>query len=135
MQRDISSMDLSHTRIHRDNICIQGEVGYLMRYVLLVCSPSLASFLIGDRGQPRRHISSNVLPALNAPEPSEMQQYCQESSFSAVWYLRRCIFAAGSPFDPVKYEGKEIVPTQANNVLVFPGLGFGAVIVKAKTIT
>ena len=47
----------------------------------------------------------------------------------------RCIFAAGSPFDAVEYEGKKIVQTQANNVLVSSGLGFGAVIVKAKTIT
>lgn len=41
----------------------------------------------------------------------------------------------GSPFDPVEYEGKTLEPGQANNVFIFPGVGFGAVMVKAKTVT
>jgi malic enzyme len=42
---------------------------------------------------------------------------------------------AGSPFDPVEYEGKKLVPGQANNVFIFPGVGFGSVMIKAKTVT
>lgn len=42
---------------------------------------------------------------------------------------------AGSPFDPVDINGTRYVPGQANNVLIFPGLGFGAVMAKARSVT
>ena len=53
---------------------------------------------------------------------------------SANKILSTCCFT-GSPFDPVEYEGKKLVPGQANNVFIFPGVGFGSVMIKAKTVT
>ena len=46
----------------------------------------------------------------------------------------KCLFACGSPFAPVAVGNKTFVPRQGNNSYVFPGIGFGCIFVRAKTI-
>ena len=51
------------------------------------------------------------------------------------WTNGRVLTATGSPSQPVPYAGDTYQIAQANNALVFPGLGLGVIVAKAKRIS
>jgi malate dehydrogenase (oxaloacetate-decarboxylating) len=51
------------------------------------------------------------------------------------WTDGRALVATGSPFPPVSHGGRTYTIAQANNALVFPGLGLGVAVVRARRIT
>jgi len=51
------------------------------------------------------------------------------------WTSGRALVATGSPFDPVVHQGTTYTIGQANNALIFPGLGLGAIVAGASRIT
>ncbi|MDR2985658.1 MAG: NAD-dependent malic enzyme [Nocardiopsaceae bacterium] len=51
------------------------------------------------------------------------------------WTKGKALIATGSPFEPVEYEGTRYVIGQANNALVFPGIGLGVIACRASRVT
>ena len=51
------------------------------------------------------------------------------------WTDGTVLTATGSPFDPVTYQDRTYQIAQANNALVFPGLGLGVTVAKARRIS
>lgn len=51
------------------------------------------------------------------------------------WTNGKALIATGSPFASVEFSGRKVTIAQCNNALVFPGLGFGAIIAQAQQLT
>jgi malate dehydrogenase (oxaloacetate-decarboxylating) len=82
-----------------------------------------------------RHMASTVDRPIILPlsNPTSKAEAIPEDLIR--WTEGRALVATGSPFPPVGYDGRTHTIAQANNALVFPGLGLGVAVVHARRIT
>lgn len=110
--------------------------------LLEVIQKAQPDILLGVSGQPGQ---------FNEAIAKAMHSYCQRpiifplsnptSRAEAIpsdllrWTEGQALIATGSPFDPVKINGKEILIAQCNNSYIFPGMGLAVVASKAKRVS
>jgi malate dehydrogenase (oxaloacetate-decarboxylating) len=100
------------------------------------------TMLIGTSTQPAafteqivKQMASNVERPIIMPLSNPTSKCEALPSDLIRWTEGRALVAAGSPFAPVTYEGRTYQIAQANNALIFPGLGLGVTVARARRIT
>ncbi|MGO9434187.1 MAG: NAD-dependent malic enzyme [Terracidiphilus sp.] len=65
--------------------------------------------------------------------PTEHAECTPEQAYT--WSKGKAIYAAGVQFEPVRYDGKTLLPGQANNFYIFPAVGMAIFATQAKRVT
>ncbi|KAJ3572145.1 hypothetical protein NP233_g3272 [Leucocoprinus birnbaumii] len=120
----------------KDNVPLLDVVKKIKPTVLIGCSTAAGAFTqevvqaMMDGGCER----PIVFPLSN---PSRLVEAKPDDLMK--WTNGKALVATGSPFPPVKMnvggQEKQFIIAECNNALIYPGLGFGAVLAKTKELT
>lgn len=109
---------------------------------LEVINEAKPQVLIGATGSPGT-FTRDVVEAMSAlnerpvifalSNPTSQAECTAEQAYT--WSKGKALFASGSPFDPVTYNGNTFRSGQANNAYIFPGMALGAITCEASRIT
>ena len=98
--------------------------------------------LIGSSGQPHafaekivRAMASHVPRPIIFPlsNPTERSEATPQDIFA--WTEGRAVVGTGSPFPPIRRNGRDFRVDQTNNAYVYPGIGLAAVAAKARCVS
>jgi malate dehydrogenase (oxaloacetate-decarboxylating)(NADP+) len=78
-----------------------------------------------------KHNKRPIIFALS--NPTEHAECTPEEAYG--WSQGRAIYAAGIQFPPVRIDGRTLLPSQANNVYIFPAVGMAIYATQAKRVT
>jgi malate dehydrogenase (oxaloacetate-decarboxylating) len=98
---------------------------------LIGCSTRPGSFTKEILEEMASHVERPIVFPLS--NPTRLHEAKPEDIIN--WTRGKALVATGSPFPPVTYNGKEYEIAECNNCLVYPGIGLGCVLSRAKRCT
>jgi malate dehydrogenase (oxaloacetate-decarboxylating) len=127
---------------HPRSVVPWAEVGERAPGLLEVVEKTGATVLLGCSGQPRsfteeivRRMAANCARPLIFPlsNPTTLAEALPEDIYR--WTDGRAVVATGSPFPDVQVGTETFTIGQGNNAFIFPGVGLGAVAVRARAVS
>ncbi|HET6749699.1 MAG TPA: oxaloacetate-decarboxylating malate dehydrogenase, partial [Actinomycetes bacterium] len=113
------------------NPSLADVVGHVHPTMLIGTSTQAGAFTEAIVRQVAAHVERPVIMPLSNPT-SKAEAVPADL---VAWTDGRVLVATGSPFDPVLREGTTYRIAQANNALVFPGLGLGVAVARARRVS
>uniref|UniRef100_K3WEW8 Malic enzyme n=1 Tax=Globisporangium ultimum (strain ATCC 200006 / CBS 805.95 / DAOM BR144) TaxID=431595 RepID=K3WEW8_GLOUD len=99
--------------------------------MLMGLSASRGAFTQEAVKEMAKHVDRPILFPLS--NPTSVAECTAQEAYE--WTDGRCVFASGSPFAPVTYNGKEYAVSQCNNMFIFPGVGLACVVSQSARVT
>ena len=115
----------------KDTKSLQSIIAEVKPHVLIGTSTKPRSFTKEIVQEMAKHVERPIILPLS--NPTKLHEAKPEDLIH--WTDGRALVATGSPFPPVKYNGKEIEVAECNNSVCFPGIGLGAVLCKTRLMT
>lgn len=131
-QKPYAKRDKDFESISRDGkVDLKSLIGHVKPDVLIGCSAQHGAFTKEVIEEMAKHVNRPIVLPLSNPTrlveavPADINE----------WTKGKALIATGSPFKPVTYQGKEYEVGEANNALVFPGIGYGCVLARASKLS
>ncbi len=125
------TIDADWTTDERGHVTLPLAIPKIKPTILIGCSAQKGSFTQGCITEMMQHCPNPIIMPLSNPTdraeatPADILTWTQGQAF----------IATGSPFSTVTHAGKTYAIAQCNNVFIFPGLGLGATLCQASTIS
>jgi malate dehydrogenase (oxaloacetate-decarboxylating)(NADP+) len=128
---DLAHHKLPYAHEHAAHVDLIGAIHALEPTTLIGVSATAGAFTKPVVEAMTRLNARPIVFALS--NPTSKSECTAEQAYA--WSGGNALFASGSPFDAVTIGSRRWVPRQGNNSYIFPGVGLGAIAVRARRVT